>query len=68
MGLEVKITTELPGFMLDVSRSIQAEPVAFARALTGRPGPPEEVCKNPVNDEAGSLTDLKNLYSGYLFA
>lgn len=64
MGLELKITTELPGFTLDVSRSIQAEPVV----LFGHSGLPEEVFKNPVDDEVSSLTDLKNLYPGYLFA
>jgi molybdate transport system ATP-binding protein len=31
-------------------------------------GLPEEVFQNPVNDEVVSLTDLKNLYPGYLFA
>ena len=31
-------------------------------------GLPEEVFKNPVNDEVVSLTDLKDLYPGYLFA
>jgi molybdate transport system ATP-binding protein len=31
-------------------------------------GLPAEVFNNPVNDEVVSLTDLKNLYPGYLFA
>jgi molybdate transport system ATP-binding protein len=31
-------------------------------------GRPQEVFQNPVNDEVVSLTDLKNLYPGYLFA
>lgn len=31
-------------------------------------GLPEEVFNNPVNEEVVSLTDLKNIYPGYLFA
>jgi len=64
MGLELKITTELPGFSLDVSWSIQDELVV----LFGHSGLPEEVFNNPVNNGVGSLTDLKNLYPGCLFA